>query len=127
MILLPLIFKTITWGSVHHAVRLILDGIHGPLIFISLATAVTLAGACVVGGQIGVIAATSTIYPDAIHTSGVGWALGIGRIGSVVGPFIGSALIANQLPIPELFAIGAIPALIASVTSLWIRVRRQII
>jgi MFS transporter, AAHS family, 4-hydroxybenzoate transporter len=108
------------------AVGLILDGMHGASLFAGLAVAVTLAGVCVVGGQIGAIAAASTIYPDAIRTSGVGWALGIGRIGSVVGPFIGSALIANRLPIPELFAIGAIPALIASFTSLMImRLRHQ--
>jgi MFS transporter, AAHS family, 4-hydroxybenzoate transporter len=105
----------------------ILDGIHGPVVFVSLAAAVMLAGVCVVGGQIGVITATSTIYPDAIRTSGVGWALGIGRIGSVTGPFVGSALIANQLPVTELFAIGAMPALVASVTSLWLGVRRRAI
>ncbi len=98
----------------------VLAGVHGPLVFVALAAVVTCAGACVVGGQIGVIAATSTIYPAAIRTSGVGWALGIGRIGSVVGPFIGSALIANQLPVLELFAIGAVPAVMAGSSALWL-------
>jgi MFS transporter, AAHS family, 4-hydroxybenzoate transporter len=93
---------------------------HGPFVFVALAAVVTCAGVCVVGGQIGIIAATSTIYPAAVRTSGVGWALGIGRIGSVVGPFIGSALIANQLPVVELFAIGAVPAVIAGWSALWL-------
>jgi MFS transporter, AAHS family, 4-hydroxybenzoate transporter len=97
-----------------------LDELRGPMLFQALALIVTLAGVCVVGGQIGAIAAASTLYPDNIRTSGVGWALGIGRIGSVVGPFLGSALIANQLPLRELFAIGAIPALVASLTSILI-------
>jgi AAHS family 4-hydroxybenzoate transporter-like MFS transporter len=88
--------------------------------FVSIACAVTLAGVCVVGGQIGIIAVTATIYPTEIRSAGVGWALGIGRIGSVVGPFIGSALIAGQLPIFELFLIGAVPVVIAGSTSLWL-------
>ena len=90
------------------------------LTFVSIACAVTLAGVCVVGGQIGIIAATATVYPIAIRSAGVGWALGIGRIGSVVGPFIGSALIAAQLPNSELFLIGAVPVVIAGVTSFWL-------
>lgn len=102
------------------AVGTVLDGVHGTAMFAALAAAVTLAGVCVVGGQIGVIAAASTIYPAAVRTSGVGWALGIGRIGSVVGPFVGSTLIANRLPVLELFAAGAVPAVIAAAGALWI-------
>ena len=59
----------------------------------------------------------------AVRTSGVGWALGIGRIGSVVGPFAGSALIANRLPALELFAVGAVPAVIAAAGALWVGLR----
>ena len=66
------------------------------------------------------VAATATIYPTAIRSAGVGWALGIGRIGSVVGPFVGSALIAAQLPNSRLFLIGAVPVVIAGCTSLWL-------
>jgi AAHS family 4-hydroxybenzoate transporter-like MFS transporter len=91
-----------------------------PLAFASIACAVTLAGACVVGGQIGIIAVTATMYPTSIRSSGVGWALGIGRIGSVMGPFVGSALIAAQLPNAELFLIGAVPVIIAGTTSLFL-------
>lgn len=102
------------------AVGAVLDGGHGAASVAALAAAVTLAGMCVVGGQIGVIAAASTIYPAAVRTSGVGWALGIGRIGSVVGPFVGSTLIANRLPVLELFAAGAVPVAIAAAGALWV-------
>jgi len=102
------------------AVGGVLAAATGVLLFWGLAAVVTCAGVCVVGGQIGVIAAASTIYPAAVRTSGVGWALGIGRIGSVVGPFVGSALIANHLPVHELFAVGAVPAVIAGASALWL-------
>jgi hypothetical protein len=44
---------------------------------------------------LGTIAATATLYPTTIRSSAVGWALGIGRLGSVIGPFVGSSLIAG--------------------------------
>ena len=83
-----------------------------------IAAAVTLAGVCVVGGQIGVIATASSLYPTTFRSSGVGWALGIGRIGSVLGPLLGSVLMAAQLPVVQLFLIGSVPAIIATVTAL---------
>ncbi len=53
---------------------------------ILLATlAIFCAGFCIVGGQTASNALTATSYPTAIRSTGVGWALGIGRIGSIVG------------------------------------------
>jgi AAHS family 4-hydroxybenzoate transporter-like MFS transporter len=92
-----------------------------------LTLAVTLAGFCVVGGQIGIIAVTSIAYPTEIRSSGVGWALGIGRVGSVVGPFVGGALMQAHFPDSSLFLLGAIPALIASLAALSIAVRPKLI
>ena len=83
------------------------------------AIVVTLAGACVVGGQIGIVAVASTIYPSSIRASGVGWALGIGRTGSVIGPLVGTLLIAAKLDNTRLFLVGAIPVLVAALLSLF--------
>src|SRR6185437_5270466 len=41
------------------------------------------AGFCVVGAQIGANALAATFYPTFIRSTGVGWALGIGRVGAV--------------------------------------------
>jgi MFS transporter, AAHS family, 4-hydroxybenzoate transporter len=87
---------------------------------ITIQIAVALAGVCIVGGQIGTIAATATLYPTAIRSSAVGWALGMGRLGSVIGPFIGSALISAGLGNFELFLIGALPVSIAAAVALWL-------
>src|SRR5437588_2916417 len=56
------------------------------------------AGFCVVGGQIGANALTANSYPTAIRSTGVGWALAIGRIGSIIGPIIGGLILSLRLP-----------------------------
>lgn len=78
--------------------------------------AVVVAGFCVVGGQPAVNALAGTYYPTQLRSTGIGWALGIGRIGSVVGPVIGGQLIAMQWSNSQLFMAAAIPALISALT-----------
>ena len=80
------------------------------LLFIS----VVIAGFCVVGGQPAVNALAGTFYPTTLRSTGIGWALGIGRIGSVIGPVIGGQLIAMQWTNGSLFAAAAVPALISA-------------
>src|ERR1700761_65877 len=58
--------------------------------------AIFAAGFCVVGGQIAANALTAGFYPTSVRATGVGWALGIGRIGSIVGPLVGGVLLAEK-------------------------------
>jgi len=74
----------------------------------------TIAGFCLIGGQTGVNALASTFYPTFIRSTGVGWALGIGRIGSIAGPGVGGILIALKWPTAAIFIIGGIAALCAA-------------
>lgn len=80
-----------------------------------LAGAVFVAGFCVVGGQPAVNALAAVYYPTALRSTGIGWSLGIGRIGSVVGPVIGGQLIALHWSNASLFVAAAIPAAISAV------------
>ncbi|WP_247410546.1 MFS transporter [Bradyrhizobium sp. 150] len=80
--------------------------------------AIFAAGFCIVGGQIGSNALTATFYPTAIRSTGVGWALGVGRVGSIVGPLIGGFMLANQMTAQSLFAIAAVPPLVAAAAAL---------
>lgn len=72
------------------------------------------AGAGVIGGQTGANALAASIYPTYIRSTGVGWALGIGRIGSVVGPVFGGIMLSMHLPLTTVFLAGALPSLIGS-------------
>ncbi|MBR1030886.1 MFS transporter [Bradyrhizobium liaoningense] len=76
--------------------------------------AIFASGFCIVGGQIASNALTATFYPTAIRSTGVGWALGIGRIGSIVGPLIGGVMLARDMGPQPLFGAAAVPALIAA-------------
>jgi AAHS family 4-hydroxybenzoate transporter-like MFS transporter len=50
-----------------------------------------------------------------MRSTGVGWALGVGRIGSIAGPGVGGILIALKWPTTAIFIIGGIAALCAAV------------
>ncbi|GAB7545170.1 MFS transporter [Cupriavidus sp. 8B] len=72
------------------------------------------AGAGIVGGQAGMHAIATRTYPTFMRSTGMGWGLGIGRIGSVVGPLAGGLLLAMQWPAQDLLLVGALPALVAA-------------
>jgi AAHS family 4-hydroxybenzoate transporter-like MFS transporter len=51
------------------------------------------AGGGFVGSQLGLNGFAAAIYPAATRSTGIGWALGIGRLGGIAGPIIGGALL----------------------------------
>lgn len=72
------------------------------------------AGAGIIGGQTGANALAASFYPTYIRSTGVGWALGIGRVGSIFGPILGGIMLSMRLPLTTVFLVGAVPALIGS-------------
>jgi MFS transporter, AAHS family, 4-hydroxybenzoate transporter len=79
--------------------------------------AVFCAGFCIVGGQIASNALTATYYPTSMRSTGIGWALGIGRVGSIVGPLVGGMMLSNQVSVQTLFLTAAVPALCAGLAA----------
>lgn len=84
----------------------------------ALALAIFVAGFCVNGTQNNMNALAAGLYSTPARATGVGFALGIGRIGSIVGPVVGGILLAAHMSLQTLFAIGALPALVAAV-AMW--------
>ena len=80
--------------------------------------AIFVAGFCVVGGQIAANALTAGYYPTAVRATGVGWALGIGRVGSIVGPLVGGVLLSQKWSAAEVFVTAAGAALCAALAAL---------
>jgi AAHS family 4-hydroxybenzoate transporter-like MFS transporter len=82
---------------------------------------VFIAGWCIVGGQPGLNALSSSYYPTYLRSTGVGAGLGVGRIGAIVGPVIAAALVAQQWEPQALFWAAAVPALISTIVviTLW--------
>jgi AAHS family 4-hydroxybenzoate transporter-like MFS transporter len=48
----------------------------------------------------------------------VGWALGVGRIGSVVGPILGGVMLSLHWDLQQIFLAGTLPALCAGLAVL---------
>jgi AAHS family 4-hydroxybenzoate transporter-like MFS transporter len=82
---------------------------------------VFVAGFCVVGGQAPVNALAAIYYPTSLRSTGIGWGLGIGRMGAIVGPLLGGALIGLKWSTHALFIAAAVPALISAVVMFCLR------
>jgi len=83
------------------------------------------AGFCISGGQKSVIALAAIFYPAPIRSTGVGWALGIGRLGGIGGPLLIGLLLAYELSASSLFYAAAIPMLLACVLVALLAVRYE--
>jgi AAHS family 4-hydroxybenzoate transporter-like MFS transporter len=85
--------------------------------FVALAAITALSGFFVLGSQFGNNAASGLLYPTAYRSRGVGWALAIGRFGSVAGPLVGASLIAAKMPAQKLFTIASLPMVVGAVAA----------
>lgn len=77
-----------------------------------------LTGICFVGTQNLLNAMSAQLYPPAIRSTGVGWAIGVGRIGAIAGPSIAGLLLALGFTPPDLFLVAALPPALAGAIAL---------
>jgi AAHS family 4-hydroxybenzoate transporter-like MFS transporter len=73
-----------------------------------------LAGMTIIGSQTGANGTCGKLYPARMRTSGLGWALGIGRLGGIAAPVLGGYLLALGLPPTRIFLVACVFALIAA-------------
>jgi MFS transporter, AAHS family, 4-hydroxybenzoate transporter len=83
------------------------------------------AGLFVIGGQGGINALAAMLYPTEMRATGVGWALGAGRVASVFGPMAGGAMLAGKWSGPSIFATISIPIFIAALATVCVRFSRH--
>jgi AAHS family 4-hydroxybenzoate transporter-like MFS transporter len=74
------------------------------------------AGFCISGSQVGANALAAAFYPTDCRATGVSWANGVGRIGSVLGSMGGGAMLSMNMSLPMVFLLVGIPAVIAGLT-----------
>lgn len=108
------------WGSInvltsefagYVAIVLLLNLL--PITLYSFLPAMLVLGILVQGAQAGLNALAAELYPQEIRSTGVGWALGVGRIGSICGPLCGGFMLAAGWALTDILGAALIPGLIA--------------
>ena len=69
------------------------------------------------GGSSGLIALAAIYYPTATRSTGVGWAMGMGRVGSFTGPLVVASLVGLGMSTERIFVAIGVPALVAAMTT----------
>lgn len=78
-------------------------------------------GFTVQGGFIGLYSVAARLYPTELRTTGVGWAIGAGRTGAIIGPYMAGILIGMGSPLSINFLIFALPMVIAGIAAVSIK------
>jgi AAHS family 4-hydroxybenzoate transporter-like MFS transporter len=79
-----------------------------------IATASFGSGFCTSGVQKGGNALSIYFYPTALRSTGLGWGLGIGRIGAIVGPLAVGYLLTSGWSSTAVFCAMAVPMLVGA-------------
>jgi AAHS family 4-hydroxybenzoate transporter-like MFS transporter len=75
-----------------------------------------LAGILTIGAQMCTVALCASFYDTRLRATGVGWTMGIGRIGAILGPILGGILIGAGFTAPVFFLLAGLTSLGAAAT-----------
>ncbi|MCH8308854.1 MAG: MFS transporter, partial [Proteobacteria bacterium] len=75
------------------------------------------------GGFTGLYAVAAKVYPTEIRSTGIGWAIGLGRSGAVVGPAAAGFLIAAGFSMSANYYVFAVPMALGGMISYWLKVK----
>lgn len=73
-----------------------------------------LIGLFVDGGFAGLYAVAARLYPTEVRTTGIGWAIGLGRLGGIAGPYLGGLAFAAGWSPPVVMLAFATPLALAA-------------
>ncbi|MBO0735955.1 MAG: MFS transporter [Alphaproteobacteria bacterium] len=85
--------------------------------YVMLLAVIFLSGVTSIGSQTGANATCGALYPARMRTSGIGWALGIGRLGGIAAAPLGGFLLTRGLPPKQIFLSACFFAIIAAVAT----------
>jgi AAHS family 4-hydroxybenzoate transporter-like MFS transporter len=100
--------RVLTYGLAFGALCLLSIGLFDPPFWL---LSIVICGAGIGGGcQSGINSLSGLVYPSAIRSTGAGWALGAGRVGTIAGPLLGGVLLAYGFRAQDIIAAAAVPA-----------------
>lgn len=118
-------YRVIAVAYLLAAISVLALGLMSPANWAWLSIASFVGGFFSIGAQVGTNALAAQAYPTAIRSTGVGWALGIGRSGSLLSALGSGWLITLGLTPLQTFLIAAVPIAIAAAAAAAIHVRRH--
>ncbi len=91
--------------------------------YLVLVIVIFLSGMTIIGSQTGANAACGKLYPARMRTSGLGWALGIGRLGGIAAPILGGYLLRTGMAPTHIFLSACFFALVAAAATALLALR----
>ena len=91
----------------------------GPLLLVSFLIGVTLQGGVNCNYPL-----AASAYPAEVRATGIGWAMGVGRLGALFGPMVGGWAMGAGLPLVVVFGIFCVPMAITGLCAMAIRLDR---
>jgi len=110
-------FHVLTAIFLSNAALIALLGL-APASYATLIAIIAVTGLFLSAAQTGTMVLAARVYPTAIRSTGVGWGLGIGRIGAVLSPLLGGAAIAADWSREAFFLTAALPAIVSAMAVL---------
>jgi MFS transporter, AAHS family, 4-hydroxybenzoate transporter len=91
--------------------------------YLPLVIVILFSGMTIIGSQTGANAACGKLYPARMRTSGLGWALGIGRLGGIAAPILGGYLLRTGMAPTHIFLSACLFAIVAAVATGFLALR----
>ena len=81
-------------------------------------------GVLLAGASNGMLPIAAALYPTHLRSTGIGWAMGAGRCGQLVGPILIGWMLAAKLPSSTIFLAAVVPCII-SAAFVWLVIRQS--
>jgi AAHS family 4-hydroxybenzoate transporter-like MFS transporter len=93
--------------------------------YLVLLATIFLIGCCTTGSMTVINGMTAALYPARVRNTGMGWALGIGRLGGIGGPWFGGLLLGLGWPPRQIFLFACVTALVAAICVVLLRLHAR--
>jgi AAHS family 4-hydroxybenzoate transporter-like MFS transporter len=95
------------------------------LSYVALLATIFLVGCFTTGSMTGINGMTAALYPARVRNPGMGWALGVGRLGGIFGPWLGGVLLGMGWPPRQIFLFACVTAAVATVSVALLRLQAR--
>ena len=96
-----------------------------PTLLLSCASFLTQVVIVFVGAQVNLSAYSATVYPTPMRSTGLGWIIGVGRVGAIAGALLGTVFVTLGFDLPTQYVLAAVPAVLAGMSVYFARAQHH--